>query len=321
MTVEVAFIGAGGIASKHLGHLEERDGADVVAVCDIDENAAAEWADVHDAAAFTDWEQMFDAATFDAVFVCVPPFAHEGQEQRAAEEGVHLFVEKPLGLSLAEARETRQVIDDADIISQVGHHWRYKDNVRRARELIGDRPIATIYGRWVGGVPGGEDHWWHHRDRSGGQVVEQSTHIFDLLRYFGGEVDRVAAEGDLRVQTDLLDFPDAVSATIRHEDGLPSNVVSASASPAGDVGVTLVGEGFHLDVHGDVCEGIVGEEEIEFESAADGHHTEVDAFVDAVDTGTPDRCHSPYADAIHTFDLTLAVRDAVDQDGTVEVAL
>jgi len=321
MSVNIAFIGAGGIASKHLNHLENNDRANIVAICDIHTDTADRWASAHEAAAYYDWEELYDESDFEAVFICVPPFAHEGQELRAMDEGVHLFVEKPLGLDPDYVREVRTAVRDTDVLTQVGHHQRYQKNIQRAKELVGDRTLAAIYGQWVGGVPGGEDHWWRHADRSGGQVIEQSTHTFDLVRYFGGTVDRVAAEGDLRVRGDLLDFPDAVSATLRHENGLPSQVMTSAASPSGDNGITLVGENLHLNLHGTVCEGIVDGEEISFEGDDDGHHTEVDAFVDAVAEDDPSKCRSPYADAVETFAVTLAVTNAVDTDGKVEVSL
>jgi len=319
--VDIAFVGAGSIATKHLDHLEESDRGNVVAVCDVDEGAARRGARPHGAEEFTDWSTLFDEADFDAVVVAVPPFAHEGQELRAAEEGIDLMVEKPLALDLGYARGVAETVADAGIITQVGHHLRYQENVQRARELIDDRTIATIYGRWVSSIPGDEGHWWRSRDRSGGQVIEQPTHIFDLVRYFGGDVERVAVEGDLRVRTDELDFPDAVSATLRHEDGLPSHVMTSSASPGRDIGATVVGDGFHLDLRDNVCEGVVDGEEVHFEGDNDGHHTEIDAFVRAVAEDDPSLCRSPYADALETFAVTLAVTEAVDEERNVEVAL
>ena len=320
MSVDVAFIGAGGIASKHLAHLEDHDGANVSAVCDINQAAADKWADAHDADAYTDWEVMFDEGGFEAVLICVPPFAHEGQELRALEEGIDLFVEKPLDIEPEYPEQVLAAIEDSDVITQVGHHMRYNESVEKARELIGNRELATIYGQFVGGVPGGADHWWRHRDQSGGQVIEQSTHTFDLVRYFGGDVERVSAEGDLRVRTDLLDFPDAISATLKHESGLPSHVMTSAASPSHDTGVTLVGDGFHLDIAGNTLTGVVDDDEINFQGENDGHNTEVDEFVKAVATNDQSLCRSPYDDAIETFALTLAVTNAVDEDGPVEVS-
>jgi len=320
VTVDVAFIGAGGIVSKHLRQLQDSAQANVVGVCDVDEETATNWADAHDAAAYTSWEALFDDGGFAAVFVCVPPFAHEGQEVRAADEGVHLFVEKPLGLDRSYPRNVLEAVEASEIITQVGHHMRYNEAVERAVELVNERTLATIYGQWVGGVPGGADHWWRHRDRSGGQVVEQATHVFDLVRAFGGDVGHVSAEGDLRVRTDEVDFPDAVSATLHHENGLPSQVMTSCASPSSDIGVTLVGEELHLSIVGNSLHGVVDGEEIDFEGENDGHNTEVDAFVDAVAAGDPARPRSPYADAIHTFELTLAATEAVNADGHVSVS-
>jgi predicted dehydrogenase len=322
MVVDLAFVGAGNIAGQHLDNLEGYDDADVVAVCDIDEDAAAEWATVHDADVYTEWEAMFDDGGFDAVFVCVPPFAHEGQEQRAIEEGVDLFVEKPLGLERKQPREIRDAAAEAGIVTQVGHQNRYLEAVDHVEELIGDRTIATIYARRVGGVPGGDGHWWRSKATSGGQVVEQSTHTFDLVRYFGGDVDRVAAEGDLRVRTDDIDFPDAISATLRHEDGLPSHVMTSSASPRHDLGVTLVGEDFQLEIDtiGDAVTGVVDGEEIDFDGSGGERMRELQDFVDAVADGDPERVRSPYGDAYETFCTTLAVTEAVDSDEKVPVS-
>lgn len=319
MSVDIAFIGAGGIASSHLSRFEENDRANVVAVCDIDEETAIGWAEVHDADAYTDWETMFDEGGFEAVFVCVPPFAHEGQELRAAEAGVDLFVEKPLALNREYPRRVLDAVEEADIITQVGHHMRYLESVTQARDLLGDRPLATIYGRWVGGVHGDEGHWWRRRETSGGQVVEQSTHIFDLVRYLGGDVDRVSAEGDLRVQDDLIDFPDAVSATMHHDDGVPSHVLTSCASPDSTRDVKIIAEDCSLSVAGASVTGTVDGKSVDVTTDDSGHNTEIDAFVDAVAEDDPSRCRSPYGDAIRTFELTLAVTEAVNADGPVSV--
>jgi len=58
------------------------------------EERAAEPAEEHACPAFTDYRRMLDKVERDALYVCVPPFAHEDAELRAAERGIHLFVEK-----------------------------------------------------------------------------------------------------------------------------------------------------------------------------------------------------------------------------------
>ncbi|WP_101294242.1 Gfo/Idh/MocA family protein [Halegenticoccus soli] len=325
MTVALAFIGAGGIASIHLGNLEARDDVDVVAVCDVAEEAARRAAEPHGASVYTDHRELLEAEDPDAVFVAIPPFAHTDQEVLAAERGFDLFVEKPIGLRTETADEVEAAIEDAGVVSQVGHMLRYADAVEKARELIGDRDVALVDGRWVGGVPGAS--WWGIKEKSGGQVVEQTAHVFDLVRYFGGEVESVRAVGGKRVVGDEIDFEDAVSATMKHQNGTVSHVSTSAASPGDDVGLLLVGDGFHLELSFGFAdgsppestsslEGVVDGEEIEFESEGCAWRSEVDAFVEAVKAGGGD-VRSAYADARRTFDLTLAVNEAIRRDGPV----
>jgi hypothetical protein len=58
-----------------------------------------------------------------------------------------------------------------------------------------------------------------------------------------------------------------------------------------------------------------------FEGENNGHHTAIGTFVDAVAESDPGKCRSSYADAAETFAVTLAVTEAVDADGTVEMSL
>ena len=331
MTVELAFVGTGGIASIHLARIETIDNADVVAVCDIDEERAHEAAASWDAAVFTDHEMMFAEATFDAVFVCLPPFAHTNQELLAAEHGVDLFVEKPLGLSHEYAQEVRDAVAEAGIVTQVGHMTRYTDIVERADELLGNRTIALADGRWFGGVPG--TAWWREKARSGGQVIEQAVHVYDLVRQFAGDAERVSATGGQSVVTDAIDFADSTTASIQHATGTVGHVSASSASPDGDVGLTIVGKDAYLDldVSNGALHGRIDSEEIhhenqvpvrwnDYQGGNDAFRKELDGFLDAVRTGDPDRPRSPYADALQSFELTLAVNEALETGTTVEVA-
>lgn len=331
MTIELAFIGAGGIASIHLARIEATDNADVVAVCDIDEERAHEAAAPWDAAVFTNHEVMFAEAAFDAVFVCLPPFAHTNQELLAAEHGVDLFVEKPLGLSHEYAREVCDAVVEAGIVTQVGHMNRYTDIVERADELLDNRTVALADGRWFGGVPG--TAWWREKARSGGQTIEQAIHVYDLVRQFAGDAESVSATGGQAVVTDAIDFADSTTASIQHVNGTVGHVSASSASPTGDVGLTVVGEDAYLDldVSNGALRGRIDGEEVNHENQAsvrwndyqggnDAFRKELDDFLDAVQTGDPDRPRSPYADALRSFELTLAVNEALETGMPVEVA-
>ncbi|WP_142859682.1 Gfo/Idh/MocA family protein [Salinigranum halophilum] len=329
MTVTIALVGAGGIGTIHLGTLADIDAADVTAICDVSAEAATAAAEEFGADVYTDHEEMLSNEDLDALFVAIPPFAHTTQETAGAEAGLDLFVEKPIALSGETAARVDEAIAEAQVRSQVGHMYRYSPAVEEAVDRIGDRDVALIDGHWVGGVP--PSGWWGVKEKSGGQVVEQAAHVFDLVRYFGGDVDSVCAQGGKSVVGDDIDFEDAVSASMKHESGAVSHVSTSCASPDEHVALRLVGDGFHLELEfwfegedhpvslGRLT-GTVDGEPIELEAEEDAWAREVRSFVETVGGGEGD-LRSPYDDARKTFELTLAVNEALDEENAVELPL
>jgi predicted dehydrogenase len=192
--------------------------------------------------------------------------------------------------------------------------YRYADAVEQARELVGDRRLAMLSAHWFGDLP--PVQWWREKATSGGQLVEQSTHLFDLCRYFAGDVDSVAATGTQQVHTEELDFEDATNVTMQHESGVVSHVASTSVSPDYDVGLTILGERckLTLDLIEDTLTGVVDGEQIEYEGGNDDYERELAAFIEAVERRDPSRLRSPYADARKTFELTLDADAALAGD-------
>jgi predicted dehydrogenase len=319
MTVDLAFVGAGGIAQwQHFDNLEALDDARIVGICDVDAETAESAADRFDAPAFSDHHDLYDETDPDAVFVCLPPFAHDDQEVAAAEHGYDLFVEKPLALSAEKAREIEAAIEANDVLAQVGYDWRYSAGVERARGILSGRDIGYVDGYWWGGVAGGADHWWRHAAKSGGQVVEQATHVYDTVRHLVGDVERVAAAGSHRL-ADEVDFSDATSATMTHENGAISHVSTTCAAEDDEHGLEVVADGATLEVTEQSVSGVVDGEAVDEEFDRNPYAAEVEAFVDAVASGDGAGLRSPYGDARRTFELTLAVNESIEDGEPVEL--
>src|SRR6059036_3990626 len=101
--MRAALIGCGWIAGFHVSALK-RAGVDILAVCDRDEQKAAQLgARVVGARVFTDAEAMLAAIRADAVHVLTPPPSHAALAVKTAEAGAHILVEKPIALSTGEA--------------------------------------------------------------------------------------------------------------------------------------------------------------------------------------------------------------------------
>ncbi len=197
-TLRVGIVGCGFIAGVHAKALRQISGVEIVAVTDTDGTRTAGFAAEHKIPSqFTNFAAMLDAVPMDAVYLCIPPFAHNGEAELAAARGVHLFLEKPIALDSAHAGRMVAAIESAGVKSQVGFHYRFQKSVRTIKRLIdsGEAGRPTLFtGRFWTNMDGAP--WWRDRDKSGGQIFEQIIHLYDLARHFCGEVE--TAKGLIR---------------------------------------------------------------------------------------------------------------------------
>lgn len=105
--LKVGFVGCGGIANnKHLPSLQALGRADLVAFCDIKQEAAEKTAKKYgteDAKVFTDYKELLKL-DLDAVYVCTPNRSHKEITVAALEAGKHVMCEKPMAINYEEAK-------------------------------------------------------------------------------------------------------------------------------------------------------------------------------------------------------------------------
>jgi predicted dehydrogenase len=240
----VGFVGTGGVAARHAGILATFDDAEIVAVTDLDHDRGAAFAHAHGGRAVPDVAALIEAGV-DAVYVCVPPFAHGKAEMALADAEVALFVEKPLALDERTAQQISDRIAAAGVVSRVGHHWRCAESVRQARELLAGRTVRQVSGYWLDTVP--PVPWWTDRARSGGPLVEQAVHVLDLARVLVGEVDEVYALSAGPPESGTTDV--AISGVLRFAGGAVGTV-STTCALAGKLraGLEVVADGLAVGV-------------------------------------------------------------------------
>lgn len=314
MAVRIGFVGTGGIAANHFGNLEKIDDARIVGLYDVaPERAEAAARRFPGSRAYPSFVDMLESAGLDALYVCVPPYAHQDYEVLAAERGIHLFVEKPISTSLSRAREVAAAISEAGVTSSVGYNWRYLDTTARAREIISGKAIALAQGYWVGGFP--QVSWWRVKEQSGGQVVEQTTHVFDLARYLLGEVESVYALGFKGLMTDWpgYDVEDASAVALRFRSGTVATINSADIAPrgGGTIGLQLYSRDLVVSL---MSTGLKVSTPLRSEEMLPGvspYAVEDQTFVEAVKTGDASAIRSTYADAVRTLAVTLAVNESI----------
>jgi myo-inositol 2-dehydrogenase / D-chiro-inositol 1-dehydrogenase len=316
MSVRVGMVGAGGIARAHLKALAAMPDVQVVGVCDIDRRLAREVAQPLSASVFSSHRLMLEELAPEALYVCVPPYAHGDIEMSAVELGISLFVEKPIGLQMERTAAIADAIDQADLVSCVGYQWRYSDLLDTLCRRMPPGQVHLATGRYLCAMPAVP--WWRKRDLSGGQVVEQTTHVFDLLRCLCGEIRRVFAVPLTGVLTDRVDghtIEDASCVTLEFASGAIGTVTSAD--------FVEVEPACTIELHGDDAiarlsgwmarlEMIEPGRRTTIEAASDPRAELCRAFIRAVRTGDRSLIRSDYRDALQTLAVTLAVNHSMD---------
>ena len=315
----VGMIGAGTIAERHLNKLLGFDDVAVVGVADPRLDRAREQAARCGATAYDDHARMLEGEELDALYICVPPFAHGPPEMAAIERDLPFFVEKPVALDLATAEEVARGVQEKKLVTAVGYHWRYLDITQKARELLSENPPRLALGYWLDCTP--SVGWWVREDSSGGQTIEQTTHVLDYARLLVGEVNKVYAVG---AKTERAAFPHAdvndVSVATLHFDSGALGTVSSTCllSEPHRVGLHLFCEGMALELSRFELVVENGQGRQVHERRGDPLALEGRDFIDAV-RGEGDGIRAPYAEALQTHRLAVAVARSAREGRELEL--
>jgi predicted dehydrogenase len=143
--VALAVVGAGGRGADNIREAAAA-GANIVAVCDCDEqNAAESFAKYPDARKYRDWRRMLDAEKgIDAVLVATPDHSHAIVSIAAMQLGKHVYSEKPLARSIWEVRQMAQAATASRVATQMGTQGHAFEGTRRAVEALRAGVIGDV---------------------------------------------------------------------------------------------------------------------------------------------------------------------------------
>ena len=311
--------GAGNVAGRHARVLSGFADVELAGVTDVVPEAARRLADRHGIRAYADAADLI-AAGLDAVYVCVPPFAHGPVEEAALAAGLPIFVEKPVAVDLETGSRIASLVAERGVRTAVGYHWRYLAGVEVARDLLAGRSVRLVSAAWLDRAPPAA--WWCRRDASGGPVIEQASHLLDLLRLLVGEVTEVHAYADGNPPpVEGADIDGVTATALRFATGAVGTFASACVLDRRQhAGLQIFADGLVLALAEDglVVRDSAGEHRYPGDPAA--ARVAVDrAFVDAV-RGAGDDVRAPYPEALRTHRLACAVTESAASGRPVPVA-
>lgn len=218
----IALIGCGIIGNHHYNQFQKcLDIAEIVGFCDIIPERAEELAKKSGTAkAYDNYLDMLDDAKPDAVFMGIPPYCHGEIEKELIKRKIPFYVEKPLALDIELAKEILKLVKEANLVTAVGFQCRYGTLPAVNRKWCKEHKVIFVDCTRMGGIPTAP--WWKVKSLSGGQLVEQTIHQLDMLRFVFDEPDTVFSmntAGLINNAPEGYDTDDLTSTVVKFKGG------------------------------------------------------------------------------------------------------
>ncbi len=220
--LKIAVVGLGTIAPIHLFAISKCENAQIVCVCDIDENKKPQDLDVP---FYTDMKEIVKNHEIDCVHICLPHYLHDEAIEFFAKNGINVFTEKPITLNYKRAQKLFSLEKEHNVKIGVCLQNRYNNTTIMLKDLVNKAEYGKVLGakalitwqrtqQYYDEAP-----WrgtWH--EAGGGCMINQSIHSLDLLEYIVGKATAVnAVVGNISLPK--VEIEDTVVANLKYENG------------------------------------------------------------------------------------------------------
>jgi predicted dehydrogenase len=257
-TLRFGVVGLGGMGSFHLGYLDKVEGARLGAVCDVDnervERTAKKFESLPNGSRvgrFNQYQDLVRSGDCDAVLIATPHFQHPEIAIAAFERGLHVLCEKPVAVSIKEARR----LNDAharhpQLKFSLMYQMRTVPLYRKLRELIVEGELGEIsritwlitdwFRTWTYYASGGWRATW--AGEGGGVLLNQCPHNLDLIQWLTGLMpSRITAVGFIG-KTHPIEVEDEVSAILEYPNGAIGHFVTTTGEAPGTNRLEIAGD-------------------------------------------------------------------------------
>lgn len=243
--IRIGIVGCGNIADNHVAAYRAAEGAEVVAVCDVDLARAQAFAAERGIPAAAGSVAELLELGLDAISVCTPHPTHEEVVVAAAEAGVHVLCEKPISTSAAAASRMIEAAAAGGITFGVVFQRRFWPGAQKVRQAIADGTLGIpMLGHCRVLLHRGRDYYesapWRGTWAAdgGGVLMTQAIHYIDLLQWFMGEPVEVYGRAGAFALGDAIEVEDTASAVITFASGATATL-SATVAATPNLGSEL----------------------------------------------------------------------------------
>lgn len=229
--IGLGLIGLGFIGEVHLRDSMKVANSHVVAVADTSRRAlkrAQSTAGIKKT--YRNYEELLKDDSVDAVIIAVPTHLHAQCACDAAEAGKHILLEKPIARNSEEAKRILEVAEKNSVKLMLGYPLRFHSSAIALKDQIESGCVGdavTAYATFVNSGPfqhRTQDHapvpvpeWWFNKDLvGGGALIDNGSHMINLLRWYFGEIKNITAHLGHRFN---LEFEDSAVCVAQFESG------------------------------------------------------------------------------------------------------
>ena len=313
--VRVCMVGAGGMANAvHYPSLAAFDDVEIAGICDLDPKRLHETADKfgipkknrYEARLYDDYQKMLEKVKPDGVYVIGQPNIMYSIWMWCLEQGHNLYIEKPMGITIHQARSLAHLARKSGCITQVSHQRRTCPLLRKMHaECLKHGPITHAVCEFFKCTP---EPYLDARDH----MMDDCTHAIDTVRWMcGGEVIDVDAHCK-RVGTPDINW---IGATLHFDNGSSGFVVNSWSSGRRVLRVQMHAPGIYTDAEvegkaylyadGDYdgveydTKEVAGSDDVR---VFGGFETKNREFIDSLKTGK-EKTSSPFHDCVKTMEV------------------
>ena len=186
-----AIVGAGYGATVHLPAFLQLDSVEVVALCDSGSGRAEQVAPIG-ISTYGNWQALLEQEDLDSVSIATPPLLQQKIVTAALQRGLHVFCEKPVGVSVQAVTEMCSLASQAGVVDAVGFQYRYEPGLVKLKKLLDEGRLGAIRRldvTWLTAGRADPDRpwsWQHDLNQGGGVALAFVTHVLDLVHWLTG---------------------------------------------------------------------------------------------------------------------------------------
>jgi UDP-N-acetyl-2-amino-2-deoxyglucuronate dehydrogenase len=227
--IRFGIVGCGNISASHAEAIRLIKGAELVACCDSNSEKARQFANQQQCLFFTDYQNMLEQGEIDAVIIATPHYLHSEMTIQAFESGKHVLCEKPLAISIEEAKlvlAKRAAYKNLHYV--VCYQNRFNPSYMKMKTMIDENHFGKLRGVKC-------ELTWHRdgayydaavwkgtiKEEGGGVLINQAIHSLDAITWMIGCPQKLKGKVMTSLLEDVIEVEDAAMATAVLSENIP----------------------------------------------------------------------------------------------------